>query len=137
MKKYLLLTVAFLPGAISLHAQFTPTILWHYDMPAPSFGSAASADLDKDGFYEIVFSTYTADGKLHCLNAENGTQRWEYNIGGCGDAAPIIYDVDNDDTLDVIVNGSCNPTIFCINGYNGHLKWSKSSGGGDSPPTIG
>jgi outer membrane protein assembly factor BamB len=136
MKNCYFLLPVFLFCAVLAHAQF-PTINWQFPLPAPSFGSAASADLDKDGFYEIVFTTYTNDGKVHCLNAENGTERWNYNIGGCGDVAPVIYDVDNDDTLDVIVNGSCNPTIFCINGYTGQLKWSKPSGGGDSPPTVG
>jgi outer membrane protein assembly factor BamB len=129
-------TAFLLAGSMAASAQFTPTVKWQFNTGAPSFGSAAAADLDKDGYKEIVFSTYTNDGKLHCLNAENGLERWQYNIGGCGDAAPIIYDVDNDDTLDVIVNGSCNPTIFCVNGYTGNLKWSKPSGGGDSPPTI-
>ncbi len=116
-------------------AQF-PTLKWQYNIGAPAFGSAASADLDKDGFYEIVFSTYTNDGKVHCLNAEDGSVKWIYDIKGCGDVAPLIVDVDADDTLDVVVNGSCNPTVFCINGITGKLKWSKSSGGGDSPPTA-
>jgi len=121
--------------ATSLIAQI-PNIKWSYYTGAPVFGSAAAADLDKDGKYEIVFTTYTNDGKLHCLNAESGTPRWVYDIGGCGDVAPLIVDVDNDDTLDVIANGSCNPTLFCVNGYTGQLKWSVPSGGGDSPPTA-
>ncbi|CAN5906907.1 hypothetical protein BH11BAC7_BH11BAC7_22330 [soil metagenome] len=136
MKNSYSISLFFCLVSLFASAQF-PTVNWQFSLPAPSFGSAASADLDKDGFYEIVFTTYTNDGKVHCLNAENGTERWNYNIGGCGDVAPLIYDVDNDDTLDVIVNGSCNPTIFCINGFTGQLKWSKPSGGGDSPPTIG
>ncbi|MGL5889893.1 MAG: FG-GAP-like repeat-containing protein, partial [Bacteroidia bacterium] len=103
---------------------------------APAFGSAAAADMDGDGFYEIVFATYTNDGKAHCLNAEDGSVKWIYDIGGCGDVAPLIYDADNDDTLDVIINGSCNPTLFCINGVTGQLIWSVPSGGGDSPPTV-
>lgn len=129
-------TILFLSITVHLsNAQF-PNIKWQYNTGAPSFGSAAAADMDRDGFYEIVFTTYTNDGRAHCLNAEDGSVRWIYDIGGCGDVAPIIYDMDNDDTLDVIVNGSCNPTIFCINGYTGALKWSKPSGGGDSPPTV-
>ncbi len=116
-------------------AQF-PTLRWSYDVGAPSFGSSAAADMDKDGFYEIVFTTYTNDGRAHCLNAKDGSVKWIFDIGGCGDVAPLICDVDNDDTLDVIINGSCNPIIFCINGATGRLKWSRASGGGDSPPTV-
>jgi len=116
-------------------AQF-PNIQWDYDVGAPSFGSSAAADLDKDGKLEIVFTTYTNDGQAHCINAEDGSVLWVYDIGGCGDVAPIIYDLDGDDTLDVFVNGSCNPTAFSINGITGALQWSIPSGGGDSPPTI-
>lgn len=129
--------ILFCCFAISILAKAqTPSIVWQYYTGAPAFGSAAAADMDDDGFYEIVFTTYTNDGRAHCLNAEDGSVSWIYDIGGCGDVAPLIYDVDNDDTLDVIINGSCNPTIFCINGSTGQLKWSQPSGGGDSPPTI-
>lgn len=110
-------------------------VKWQYPLPAPAFGSAAAADMDKDGKHEIVFTTYTNDGKAHCLNAEDGSILWIADIGGCGDVAPLILDADGDDTLDVIVNGSCNPEIFCINGYTGDIKWRQPSGGGDSPPT--
>ena len=129
-------TLLFLLLGIPLNAQNFPTIQWDYQVGAPAFGSAAAADLDGDGFLEIVFTTYTNDGKAHCLNAEDGSVHWVYDIGGCGDVAPIIYDMDGDDTLDVVINGSCNPTAFCINGHTGVLKWSVSSGGGDSPPTV-
>ncbi len=129
----LLLSLLLLSG--SLAAQI-PSIQWSYDTGAPAFGSAAAADMDGDGFYEIVFTTYTNDGRAHCLNAEDGSIKWIYDIGGCGDVAPLIYDVNNDDTLDVIINGSCNPTLFCINGVSGHLIWSVPSGGGDSPPSV-
>ena len=117
-------------------AQF-PNVKWEYPIGAPAFGSAAAADMDNDGLYEIVFTTYTNDGRAHCLNAEDGSVKWIYDIGGCGDVAPIIYDANQDGTLDVIINGSCNPEIFCINGATGELIWKKASGGGDSPPTIG
>jgi outer membrane protein assembly factor BamB len=135
MKFKVTLIVSQVLLATGLFAQI-PNIKWSYYTGAPVFGSAAAADLDKDGKYEIVFTTYTNDGKLHCLNAESGTPRWVYDIGGCGDVAPLIIDVDNDDTLDVIANGSCNPTLFCVNGNTGQLKWSVPSGGGDSPPTA-
>ncbi len=134
--KPIIFTSCFICGFNSnCRAQF-PSIDWSYFVGAPSFGSSAAADMDEDGYYEIVFATYTNDGRVHCLNAEDGTVKWIYDIAGCGDVATLIYDVNNDDTLDVIVNGSCNPTIFCINGATGQLIWSKPSGGGDSPPTV-
>lgn len=126
----------FIPDGNSLFAQPSPPIDWQYTTGAPAFGSGASADLDGDGLLEIVFSTYTNDGRVHCLNAEDGSVSWIYDIGGCGDVALVIYDLDGDDTLDVFVNGSCNPTAFSINGHTGSLNWSTPSGGGDSPPTV-
>lgn len=132
--KYLLFFSTLLTGQL-LTAQ-TPALEWEFGTGAPSFGSASSADLDNDGFLEIVFTTYTNDGHCHCLNAEDGSVLWSYDIGGCGDVAPLIADVTGDGNLDVVVNGSCNPTLFCIDGPSGSLHWSVPSGGGDSPPTT-
>ena len=135
MKLRILSSIVCLIGYQFCTAQF-PEVKWEYFIGAPAFGSAAAADMDNDGFYEIVFTTYTNDGRAHCLNAEDGSVKWIYDIGGCGDVAPVIYDMNMDGTLDVVINGSCNPTIFCINGETGELIWSKPSGGGDSPPTV-
>lgn len=130
-----LLSLGWLCAIGTAEAQF-PNLLWEHQINAPAFGSAAAADMDNDGFYEIVFTTYTNDGKARCLNAEDGSLKWSYNIGGCGDVAPIIHDMDGDGNLDVFVNGSCNPTAFSIDGATGSLNWSVPSGGGDSPPAI-
>jgi len=130
-----IIITAWLLTCSLVQAQY-PAIKWQYTVPAPAFGSAAAADLDDDGFLEIVFTTYTNDGKAHCINAEDGSVRWITDIGGCGDVAPLIYDADGDDTLDVFVIGSCNPEAFCINGNTGVIKWRQSCGGGDSPPTL-
>lgn len=119
-----------------LKAQFIPTVTWTYAIGSACYGSAAAADMDNDGKKEIVFATYANDGKVYCLNAEDGSVKWIYDIGGCGDVAVNIYDLNQDGQLDVFVNGSCNPTAFCINGNTGALTWSVASGGGDSPATI-
>lgn len=115
----------------------TPQIKWWYDVKDMSFGNSASADIDKDGYLEIVFSCYRNDSCIYVLNAEDGSLLWKYNTGGCNDAAPLIYDVDNDDTLDIILTSSCVPKTFCINGITGTVKWVANSNGSDSPPTLG
>ncbi len=134
MKFRVLLLVVF--ASIQLKAQFSPTLTWTFGINSACFGGAAAADMDNDGKKEIVFATYANDGKVYCLNAEDGSLKWSYNIGGCGDVAVNIYDLNMDGQLDVFVNGSCNPTAFCINGNTGALTWSVASGGGDSPATI-
>lgn len=132
----LTLTTLILIIGLNIKAQFVPTVTWTFMINSASFGGAATADLDNDGKKEIVFTTYNNDGKVYCVNAENGTLKWSYNIGGCGDVAPNIYDLDKDGQLDVFVHGSCNPTAFCFNGNTGALTWSVGTGGGDSPATI-
>ncbi|HTO16922.1 MAG TPA: FG-GAP-like repeat-containing protein [Edaphocola sp.] len=126
---------------ISNYVQAQASIKWHFDMKDASYGQSAAADIDGDGKLEIVFGCYRNDSSIYALNAENGSLLWKFNAGttfaeGCNDVAPIIYDVDGDGQLDVIVPGSCNPKTFCFNGADGTLKWVANTRGSDSPPTI-
>jgi len=115
-----------------------PQILWWYDLDAPSFGSAAVDDIDKDGKLEIVFGTYFNDEHIYALNADSGTLLWRYNTGGCNDASPAIADVDLDDTLEVVLPASSPCRVFCFNGVTGEVEWSTPTGSNclDSPPAI-
>ena len=119
----------------------TPTITWWFDVNDASFGQSAAGDMDGDGFYELVFGCYRNDSSVYVLNAENGSLLWKYNTHvegaeGCNDVAPVIYDVDHDSLLEVIVPSSCNPVTYCFNGLSGTVKWQSSTLGSDSPPTI-
>ncbi len=119
----------------------TPKILWWYNTYDFSAGQAAAKDFDGDGKYEVVFGCYRNDSCIYALNAENGSLLWKFNASptgshGCNDDAPVIYDVDNNGTQEVIVPGSCNPKTFCLNGANGSVKWVCNTRGSDSPPTI-
>jgi outer membrane protein assembly factor BamB len=134
-----LLLLLFLQNV--MHAQF-PHIDWFFDTHDASYGQSAAADIDHDGKLEIVFGCYRNDSCVYALNAEDGSLLWKYNTHpagaeGCNDAAPLIFDVDGDDSLEVIVPGSCNPTTFCLRGSTGEVKWSVPTAGSDSPPTIG
>ncbi|MBN2381542.1 PQQ-binding-like beta-propeller repeat protein [bacterium] len=116
-----------------------PQIKWWYDLGAPSFGSAAVADLDGDGHLEIVFGTYFNDEQIHVLNAEDGSQLWSFNTGGCNDASPVIFDVDLDGELEVIVPASSPARVYCFSGADGQVEWSASTGASnciDSPPAV-
>ncbi len=139
MKK-LVLSVLLISNFILSHAQF-PQIKWWFDMHDSSFGQSAAADIDNDGKLEVVFGCYRNDSSVYALNAEDGTLLWKYNTHptgaeGCNDVAPIIYDVDGDDSLEVIVPSSCNPKTFCFNGKDGSIQWQTPTAGSDSPPTI-
>lgn len=119
----------------------TPKIKWWYDVHDFSAGQTVSQDIDNDGKLELVFGCYRNDSNVYALNAENGTLLWKYNTSpagshGCNDVSPIIYDVDNNSSLEVILPSSCNPKTYCFNGSNGSIKWTANTRGSDSPPTI-
>ena len=140
MKKRLLFTALACFILLNAKAQ-TPSIKWWFNLNDASFGQSAAGDIDGDGLYEIVFGCYRNDSSVYALNAENGTLLWKYNTHvtgaeGCNDVAPVIYDVDNDSLLEVIVPSSCNPTTYCFNGLSGSVKWQTNTLGSDSPPTI-
>ncbi len=112
--------------------------LWWYDLNAPSFGSSASADIDNDGYLEIVFGTYFNDETIHALNAEDGTLLWSYDTGGCNDASPVIYDVDQDGDLEVVIPASSPCVVYCFDGSTGNVEWFTSTYPYciDSPPAV-
>ena len=128
-----------LPDKENLTPERDDQILWWYQLNAPSFGSSAVADIDEDGFLEIVFGTYFNDEHIYALNAEDGSLLWSYDTGGCNDASPVIADVDLDGHLEVVIPASSPSMVYCFNGMNGAVEWSRSTGASnciDSPPAV-
>ena len=119
----------------------TPEISWWFDMDDSAFGTASAADIDGDDTLEVVFGCYRNDGYVYALNGENGSLLWKRNLAGdfegCNDAAPLVFDVDMDGEIEIVVAASCNPTTFCFNGVTGISEWEKTTYGSDSPPTVG
>jgi outer membrane protein assembly factor BamB len=113
-----------------------PIVKWQVQTLDMAFGNAALADVDKDQLPEIVFSTYRNDERIMVLNAEDGSVLWEYHTNGCNDVAPLIYDVDADGELEIVLPGSCNPKTFCFTAATGALEWVTDTYGSDSPPTV-
>jgi outer membrane protein assembly factor BamB len=131
----LLMLSCFLSGSFAQ----VPDTIWTYDLLAQCFGSPACADIDFDGYLEIVFGTYFDDEHAYALNAEDGSLHWRFDVGGGPlDAAPVIADVDLDDSLEVIIPASWG-IIFCLSG-NGELEWRYPQSGWieciDSPPAV-
>jgi outer membrane protein assembly factor BamB len=135
MKKIHPVFLILLIGSCELSAQI-PEIKWWYDTDDMSFGNAAMADVDGDNLPEIAFSTYRNDERLIVLNAEDGSLLWDVNTGGCNDVAPVIYDVDMDGELEIVLPSSCVPQTFCYDAATGDLEWTTLTHGSDSPPTI-
>ncbi len=132
-------TSAFI-GFISFAQAQQPQILWWFDTDDSSFGQTAMGDITGDGYLNLVFGCYRNDSMIYALNAVDGSLLWKFNAAGsgegCNDVAALIYDVDNDGIVDVVVPSSCNPKTFCFNGSTGGLKWTVNTRGSDSPPTV-
>ncbi len=135
--------VTFLLLIFSLNINaFSQDISWYFDTDDSAFGQSAMADIDGDGKLEIVFGCYRNDSHVYAINAEDGSLLWKFNttsevMDGCNDTAPLIYDIDNDGKLDVIVASSCTPITYCFDGATGEIKWQTiHTRGSDSPPTI-
>jgi outer membrane protein assembly factor BamB len=131
-----------LQAGISKAQPYIPQIMWSSSTSDASYGQTAAGDIDGDGKLELVFGCYRNDSSVYALNAEDGSLLWKKNtaapgVEGCNDVAPVIYDVDGDGELEVILPSSCNPTTFCFNGMNGDIEWETPTRGSDSPPTIG
>jgi len=118
----------------------TPQILWWFDTDDSAFGQTAMGDITGDGNQNLVFGCYRNDSMIYALNAIDGSLLWKFNASGsgegCNDVAALIYDVDLDGVVDVIVPASCNNKTFCFNGATGALKWTANTRGSDSPPTV-
>jgi len=124
----------------NLAAQF-PQIKWWYDTRDASFGQSAIAEIDRNGNKVIAFGCFRNDSSIYALNAADGKLKWKYNAAtqfaeGCNDVAMLFYDIDKDDTLELIVPSSCNPLTYCFNSNSGLVKWKEDTRGSDSPPVI-
>ncbi len=137
MKNLIIISILFLLIVETQNLfSIDPMVKWSFDFNDNCFGQAAAGDIDGDEKLEIVFGAYRNDSCVYCLNSEDGTLLWKFNTGGCNDAAPLIYDVDNDGNLEVVVASSCVPTTFCLNGSDGSVIWTCPTRGTDSPPSI-
>ena len=141
MKPFKFLFISLALFSFNVLTSQVPTVKWWFDTKSFSAGMAAADDLDGDGKLEIVFGCYRNDGGVYALNAENGSVLWSYfphtpADEGCNDVAPLIYDVNSDGLLEVIIASSCTPKTTCLNGKTGEVIWQANTMGSDSPPTI-
>jgi hypothetical protein len=92
------------------------TLAWNFstngDVKTVSVG-----DLESDGLNEIAAGS--GEGRVYIINF-NGTQRWNYSIGGINDV--VIANISSDPGNEVIVGASNG--IYAINS-SGSLLWSR------------
>jgi hypothetical protein len=93
--------------AFNRHGQFLPGFpVWYFPEPANerSQSTAAIADIDGDGFMEIIFGDEA--GRVHCFN-HDATMAAGFPIQLTGEArsTPAVWDLDRDGRLELAVVG--------------------------------
>ncbi|MBF0429662.1 MAG: VCBS repeat-containing protein [Fibrobacteria bacterium] len=117
-------------------------LLWDYvfdDGSGEFMGASGSAigDLDGDGFYEVVFTTYsTAEDVSHMIIlSHGGTELFKIALMGRGSmSVPTLDDVDGDGSVEIIIS-----LKDVLGGGNGGIQiWDvPSSQAGDIPWPTG
>ncbi len=123
----------------------TPEVIW---------SSPACADIDNDGYYEIVVGTghyYTATGRLttegfrvYAWNHDGSdAPGWPVAAAGCTMSSPAIGDIDGDGMKEIAiasypVAGRGADTLMLIRG-NGQVLWQQAAFGGPNrgSPSMG
>ncbi|MBK9284427.1 MAG: VCBS repeat-containing protein [Sphingobacteriaceae bacterium] len=85
------------------------------------------ADLDNDNRKEIIHGEF--GGWVIALDAELGTQKWEFNVDPNSwiQTAPTVYDLDNNGQLDFVVatwNFNNKDSVFAYRGDNLTKMWA-------------
>jgi len=81
-------------------------------------GAPTIADLDYDGELEIIL--IGNDYKLHCMTLQ-GEQKWIANPTMRGDALFSIADLDDDDSLEIIIGNIVK--LYCFD-HEGNIEWT-------------
>jgi hypothetical protein len=102
------------------------------DIWYPCHGGLAAADVNGDGHYEIFMTDRsTGQGKgIQCYDAGTLDLLWSRPDIFCSSHPPVIADVNNDGTLDVVVlqQNVNNAGIYCVNGTTGNNIPGKCQG---------
>ncbi|MBD3260050.1 PQQ-binding-like beta-propeller repeat protein [Candidatus Woesearchaeota archaeon] len=114
-------------------------------LPVYSRVTPAIADIDNDGNFEIVVegrnsaSSSSTNGKVIAYEI-SGSTKWTFDLNGnlqTYDLSPVVADVDNDGTYDVIT-GAKDGNLYIIDGNSGQKKWHYALGGQiNSIPALG
>jgi len=118
-------------GTVSALAGSTGTLLGSFTTTPtsdPAWGAESSpvlADLDGDGFSEIIVGTPT--GAVDVYSMKRRAFLWHFSAGGPIYSSPALADLDSDGVPDVIV-GSDDGTVYALSGTAGRLLWKSSVG---------
>jgi len=110
-------------------------VLWVFNNSEPILASPAVADIDDDGYQEVVIGSL--DGWIYALNGSTGALKWKYDTKKPVYSSAALYNLDGDPYLEVVV-GSNDTYIYCLDGKTGIKQWRyKTDGPIFSSPSIG
>ena len=106
-------------GEILYLLNLSGDIIWKYSIPQTT--PPAVADLDGDGFFEIIFAS--RDRNFYILSHE-GYRQWSYRLDSFLNTAPAVADLDNDGKLEILI-GTENGSIYAFGSDEKFIKTKK------------
>ncbi len=124
-----------------LDGKLTPIKLrWDWHLPnmvdCMQNSSPVLGDINGDGILEIVVAAsntgilYVLQDSVERIGSNlwyHGKLLWSYQVSGIIKSSPLLFDINNSGTLDVIF-GSWDSTLYALDGNSG-LLWSFPTGG--------
>ena len=119
-------------------------VLWQHQIPNGAvYGQnclSLIADIDADGFQDIVVGTCAEDRSIIALSGKTGEQIWKlettnYGEGGCIYQINVSNDYNGDGIADVLAavgddgNGTGPNRVYCIDVLSGIQIWERPLGG--------
>lgn len=95
------------------------SLAWQYTAPFYVGAPTSIGDLNNDGYFEIVFTSYNI---LRVLS-HTGEVLWSVATGGDLFRGAALSDIDGDGILDVVF-GSYDGILRAVRGDNGQVLWS-------------
>ena len=124
-RRFRLLSIFLLLGVLSTQgteADGNVHVLWTYVSDGKLYTSPVVADIDGDGFPEILMAESDA-GRMTCLD-RGGAVVWQYTVGPIH-ASPCVVDLDRDGTLETVF-GDTTGLVTCVCS-EGDLIWERQS----------
>lgn len=101
--------------------------LWRFEPDEENFPSIWSSPTVVDG---TVYIGYRAYNRLYAIDAENGEQQWEFEVGHNVNASPTVVD-------GTVYVGSMDNSVYALDADSGTEQWTFETGGGvGSSPTV-
>ena len=108
---------------------------WRLKLPNSTDSPPSIADIDGDGNLDIAAgSMWQGDGKGHIsvFQASNQERLWQQKVPGCVQSAACLVDVNNDDSLDVIVTSwRGDRGVHAFSGSDGKVLWRFETAGNE------